>query len=195
MSEGVGRKTDLTEELRGMIKQSILDGNNLKKTSEFCFNKLEEFNNLIEEERKKELANFTQKIYNWNYNNYLNISEKIEGWRRDRKLMLAEKNIEEMLLMDDQNTRVIENKKKGDYEITFRDSSLTRIKADISKFVAETLGKNNYAKRQELSGKDGKDLIIPIYGGRSNISKHDRNEKDISVDEENKGGIGGNIGE
>lgn len=35
----------------------------------------------------------------------------------------------------------------------------TRVKADITKFVAERVGKAKYSTRTELSGIDGKDLI------------------------------------
>jgi len=42
------------------------------------------------------------------------------------------------------------------------DTSLLKVQADVSKFVAETVGKNKYSKRTEVTGKDGKDLPQPI---------------------------------
>lgn len=132
----VGRPTDLTDELLIKIKELVLDGKNLK-----------------------EIANIIQipevTIYTWHSRNYLDFYQKVENWKRDRKLMLAEKNIEEFLLMDTINTGA---SKKGEV-FEYNDSGLVRVKADISKFVSETLGKDNYSKRSELTGLDGKDLI------------------------------------
>lgn len=127
----VGRPTDLTDELIKKIKQSILDGNDLKRTANICG---------IDE----------QKLYNWNYLNYLNISDKIEGWKRDRKLMLAEKNLEAIMCLG-----------VGDKETM-------RTVADVSKFVAETLGKQSYSKRNELTGAEGRDLKIEIVNYANN---------------------------
>lgn len=126
----VGRPTDLTDELVKNIKRHILDGKNLKETANACG---------IDE----------QKLYNWNCDNYLNISDKIEGWRRDRKLNLAERNIEEILT------------------IGLSDKDLVKTVADMSKFVSETLGRNNYSKRTETDlttkGKEiaGFNYVIP----------------------------------
>jgi hypothetical protein len=45
---------------------------------------------------------------------------------------------------------------------------LLKIKQDSAKFVAERLGKKKgYSTRQEVTGADGKDLPVPIYGGLS----------------------------
>lgn len=35
------------------------------------------------------------------------------------------------------------------------DASVARIKADVAKFIAETVGKAKYSKRTEMTGKDG----------------------------------------
>lgn len=154
-----GRPTDMTSELVKKIKQSILDGNDLKTTAKICG---------IDE----------QKIYNWKYDNYLNISDKIEGWKRDRKLMLAEKNIEEFLTMTDTNIKETE---RGIKE--FKDSQLTRIKADISKFVAETLGRNDYSKRNELSGPNGKELQPVLVKFINNKDDADDNQHTAGIQE------------
>jgi len=144
----VGRPTDLTDELLKQIKECILEGKNLKQTAEKCFENLEEFKNLTQEEKEKELANFTQKIYNWHYENYLNISDKIEGWKRDRKLILAEITSDTI-----QTLPIVDENGKLDKE-------LLKIKQKESEFIRETLGKKDYSKRTELTGKDGKDLIV-----------------------------------
>ncbi len=132
MPTKVGRKTDLTPELVKKIRQSILEGNDLKKTASIC-----------------EIDQ--QKLYNWNCDNYLNIGDKIEGWKRDRKLMLSE-NVSEVVLtlpyIDEETGKI--------------DKELLKLKQKEAEFVRETLGKTNYSKRSELTGKDGTDLI-PEY--------------------------------
>ena len=131
-----GPKTKLTKELFRKIKQSILDGNDLRKTAKVCD---------IEENT----------LYGWSSDNYLNISDKIEGWKRDRKVILATKNLEEMLQMDAENSRV-----NNDGEVDkFTDTGILRVKADMTKFTLETLNKENYSKRTEQTGAGGKDLI------------------------------------
>ena len=140
MSEKPGRKTDLTRELLKQIKESILDGNDLKTTAKVCG---------INEGT----------FYVWHSDNYLRIADKIEGWKRDRKVILASNNVEELLQISDNQNRKYVNKKGTEVTIEGRDSQLTRVKADMSKFVLETLDKENYSKRSELTGKDGDSLI------------------------------------
>jgi len=157
----VGRKTDMTPELIKEIKQSILAGNDLKTTAKVC-----------------EIDQ--QKIYNWHYDNYLNIRDKIEGWKRDRKLILAEKNIEDFLEMKTMNTGTT---KKGDV-FDYNDSSLVRIKADISKFVSETLGKKTYSKQLNTDiTTDGEKILGINYikpDGRDNNSANTKATPSIS---------------
>jgi hypothetical protein len=69
--------------------------------------------------------------------------------------MLAERNIEEILEMETINYA---KNKLGDL-VEVNDTQILKVKADMSKFVSETLGKDKYSKRSELSGVDGKDLI------------------------------------
>jgi hypothetical protein len=40
------------------------------------------------------------------------------------------------------------------------DPAIARIKADVSKFVAETVGRAKYSKRTEHTGKDGGAIVI-----------------------------------
>lgn len=45
-----------------------------------------------------------------------------------------------------------------------------KVKADITKFVAKTLGKEKYSERQEIVGRDGKDLIPEESKRRSEVA-------------------------
>lgn len=83
-------------------------------------------------------------LYRWSCDNYANISDKIEGWQRDYKLLRADKNIDKILDLD------------------IDDKDFTKVVADMSKFVKETLDKPNYSKRTENTGADGKDLTITV---------------------------------
>jgi fructosamine-3-kinase len=147
-----GRPTNLDEELLREIKQGVLAGLDLKQIAV-----------------QSEIPEST--LYTWHSDNYLSIADKVEGWRRDRKLMLAEKNIEEFLEMSTQN---IMNKEGNLIEQT--DAALVRVKADISKFVAQTLGKKDYSQRNELSGPDGKELPAPIL---NYVCSNNGNKEDI----------------
>lgn len=134
MTENVGRPTDLEDDLFRKIKEAILEGKNLREVAAAV--------------GKPESV-----IYDWSSKNYKGFADKVEGWKRDRKLMLAEKNIEEILTMS--TVAMPETSEK----MVRVDCGLLRIQADVSKFVAETLGRNNYSKRSELTGKNGESLI------------------------------------
>jgi|GEM_PF-4926131 len=129
MSEKVGPKTKLTDELFKEIKRSILDGNDLKETAKIC-----------------EINEGT--FYVWHSNNYLNLADKIDGWKRDRKLMLADITSDTI-----QTLPVFDDNGKLDKE-------LLKIKQKEAEFIRETLGKQHYSKRSELTGKDGEALVI-----------------------------------
>ena len=124
MSE-VGRNTILTDDVFRKIKECILNGMNLKQSAEVCG---------ISE----------QNFYDWNHDNYLGFADKIDGWKRDRRVKLAEVNVDEFLLLDTE------------------DSQKLKVKADITKFVLETLDKDNYSRRQENTGKNGEQLSLNI---------------------------------
>lgn len=122
-----GRPTELTKEMLRKIKQGVLDGLNLKEIAK---------SGGITEEL----------IYHWNSINYkgsgeVGLGDLLDGWRRDRKLLLAERKLKDIL------------------EFSVSDKETLKVQADISKFIAETLGKKNYSKRSEVTGADGKDLI------------------------------------
>lgn len=131
-----GRPTDLTEEMFDKIKQSILDGNDLRKTA-----------NII--------GKSEDVLYQWHSKNYSGLADKIEGWKRDRKLMLANRNIEAILCLG------------------ISDKETTKVVADMSKFVAETLGKDTYSKRSELTGANGGNIPVVITSEAAN--KYDIN--------------------
>lgn len=113
-----GPKPLLTDEVLKEIKQGILEGKTLKDIA-----------------RDSKLNEGT--LYVWHSDNYLNLADKVEGWKRDRKLMLADRNIEDIL------------------RLPTNDKDFVRTVADMSKFVKETLDKQNYSKRNELSGPGG----------------------------------------
>jgi hypothetical protein len=141
MSE-VGRNTILTEELVRKIRQSILDGNDLKTTAKLC-----DINELT--------------LYDWSSSNYLNLKDKIEGWRRDRKLMLAERNLEAILCLG----------------ISDKDS--LKVVSDMTKFTLETLAKKEYSKRTESDLTSGGK---PIYLPSQLIDKYDNTPSETSRD-------------
>ena len=128
-----GRKSTLNDDLFMKIKDCTLKGLNYQETA-------------------KEINISEITFYDWTRYNYMNICDRIDGWRRDRKLMKAERNIEDLLDMDETGEFVTK-----DGEIVRAESAAKiKIKADISQFVSETLGKNNgYSKRVEATGKDG----------------------------------------
>ena len=96
-------------------------------------------------------------LYTWHSDNYLNLKDKIEGWRRDYKLELADKNIEKIL------------------QLNVDDKDFVRTVSDMSKFVKETLDKDNYSKRTDITTK-GKELPTPILG--YDISKNNSDPED-----------------
>lgn len=65
-----------------------------------------------------------------------------------------------------------------------------KLKQDTAKFVASRLGKKNWSERQELTGKDGKDLPTPILGY---VSKDNSNRQGDEPQPEDTSSTGGNI--
>lgn len=49
-------------------------------------------------------------------------------------------------------------------------TQLLKIQSDVAKFIAETVGKATYSKRQEFTGKDGEKLVVEI--SREIAEKH-----------------------
>jgi hypothetical protein len=104
-------------------------------------------------------------LYVWHAKNYLDLSTKIENWKRDRKLMLAEVVIEETLTM----TPFSKVKRGTDVvDLEELNPALLKIKQDTAKFVAETLGKDTYSKRSELSGLNGGPIEVNVTEEQKN---------------------------
>lgn len=114
-----------------------------------------------------------------------NITDAMPEWLLenvgDMKLLnKAVKVLDETLDMDD----TFETDKG-----TRRDSSLTRIKQDSAKFVAERIGKKRFSLKSNLLDDDGKPIPIPIYGGISiksfEVPRHDGDQEALPTSEEN----------
>lgn len=86
----------------------------------------------------------------------------LEKVRTLNMLDKAEKVLNDMLEMDE-----VTVKKVGEVDVIVREPQLTKIKQDTAKFVAERVGKAQYATRTEHTGADGKDLPTPIYSGKA----------------------------
>ena len=124
--KGAGRNTTLTDDVLTKIKDCVIRGLKFREIA-------------------KELDIPETTIYTWSSDNYLDFATLVDNWKRDRKLILAVNNIEDILKMG------------------VNDKETIKVVSDMSKFVAETLGKDNYSKRNELTGKDGKDLTMQTF--------------------------------
>lgn len=58
------------------------------------------------------------------------------------------------------------------------------IRADITKFTLTRLAKGKFSERQELTGKDGKDLPVPILGNIKDVQDNNSNSQDSEVKKE-----------
>lgn len=112
--------------------------------------------NLKETAKVCEISEST--IYHWHCDNVAGIADKIEGWKRDRKVALADDRIEDILQLDP---------KEKEYTPSVLKASM---------FIKETLEKDYYSKRSELTGAGGKDLPTPIIP--VDVSRNDVNEED-----------------
>ena len=97
--------------------------------------------------KKKYAENITGQMPEW-------LSENLGDLKRLKK---AEKVLDETLEMDSKNRRII-----NDEIIETEEPALLKIKQDTAKFVASGLGKAKYGTRQEMTGADGKPLVIQI---------------------------------
>lgn len=157
-----GRKTLLTKEVFREIKKGILEGKQLQEIA-YSLN----------------LERAT--LYDWTALNYHNLATMIEIWKRDRLLMKSENVLADMIDMP----VLIEKSLSNDEVVVRTDPQLVRIKQDTAKFIAETLGKKDYSKRNELTGLDGERLFPkPLLGGQSNDTSNNSNEKAINFEEE-----------
>jgi hypothetical protein len=79
------------EEVLEKIKQSILDGNDLKETAKVC-----------------DINEGT--LYQYHSHNVSSIADKIQTWKHERMLRKAEKNIEELQDEEDKRIKLDANK-------------------------------------------------------------------------------------
>lgn len=134
----------------------------------YCNPKSPTFSNAVQSAIK---AGYTETYAN-------NITAEMPEWLLEnlgdtKRLLKAEKVLDEMLEMD---TEIEVETEEGGYTKT--DTGLVKIKQDTAKFVAERLGKQKYSTRNELTGKDGKELPTPILY----VQPHDIDKKDTSTD-------------
>ncbi len=90
-------------------------------------------------------------LYDWSYKNVSSLNDNMKTWRLMAKLKKAEQRAEEILSLPLQDP---------DGKI---DGSVLRAVQKEAEFIRETLDKENYSKRTENTGKNGKDLI-PLGG-------------------------------
>jgi len=89
---------------------------------------------------------------------------------RKRELMLvkAEKNLDEFLEMDIVNRGVTKDGKEI-YE--FDDTGKIKVKADITKFIAGTIGKKHYSPKSPLEDDEGKNILKPLADTMRKLSE------------------------
>ena len=84
-------------------------------------------------------------IIHWQWRNYKGFGDALRGWRHERMLAKAEQNIGEILAIPQTDNE-----------------GMLRIKSDMTKFVAETLGRKNYARKTETDVTSGGKPISSI---------------------------------
>lgn len=116
MAGEVGRNTILTDELVKQIKQSILDGNDLRTTAKVCG---------INEGT----------LYVWHSDNYLNIADKVLSWKHERMLKLAEGNLSDIMslgISDKDSLKVVADVSKFVSETLGKKSYSKSVNTDIT---------------------------------------------------------------
>jgi hypothetical protein len=98
-------------------------------------------------------------IESWKTRNYQGFSDRYDGYKREWLLKKAEENIPVLL-----------------------DSEDEKVMADMTKFVAETLGKQNYSKRSEFTGPDGQPIPILASMHVSPHLSHTQNSQALETD-------------
>lgn len=95
----------------------------------------------------KELEIDLKTFEHWIWRNYQGFADKWLTYKHERMLKKAERNLDEFLDMDPES-----NPKRE------------AVKADITKFVSETLGKKSFSKRTELTGAEGGEINLKWAG-------------------------------
>ena len=95
----------------------------------------------------------------WVWQDYQGFRRSLISWKKEKMLKKAEKVVDKSM-----------------------DSENEKIALDAAQFTLETLGKDEgYTKRQEMTGKDGKDLIpdeLAKAKSREALTEFLKNEKD-----------------
>lgn len=133
MSEKVGRKTDLTEDLFRQIKESILNGNDLRETAKVC-----------------DIPEST--LYTWHSDNYLNLTDKVLSWKHERMLKLAETNLEGIMglgISDKDSIKVVADVSKFVSETLGKKNYSKQVNTDLT------------SGGKELKGITGINYIVP----------------------------------
>jgi hypothetical protein len=86
----------------------------------------------------------------WKLLNFESFMDVYTTWKHEYMLKIAEINLERLMLSDEE-----------------------KISLDASNFVSETLGKRHYSKRVENDLTSKGESIIPILGGKTNVSSND----------------------
>lgn len=73
----------------------------------------------------------------WVYKDYNGFRTNLNDWKKERMIKKAEKVVDKSM-----------------------DSDTEKIALDAAQFTLETLGKLDYSKRTEMTGKDGEKLVI-----------------------------------
>lgn len=97
------------------------------------------------------------------------------------------------IIKDYQMLSKAENRLNEAMDIPVNDEKLGERSLKASMFVAETLGKQKYSKRNEHTGPDGKELPKPLLAYV--ISSNNSNQENNGTNKENQSGAGGNISE
>ena len=145
-----GAPTFLTDEVLLKIKEIVLKNGFLKEIAKQCDVKF-------------------ATVQFWYYTNYQELRTKIDLWRHERMLKKAEENIEEILDMEVSGFRF--NKAGGKIKVV--NGKVLEVKADMTKFVSETLGKKSYSKKLDELGNGNApitlNLINNYYGNNDSL--------------------------
>lgn len=93
----------------------------------------------------------------WKYTNFHNFSDLLLTYKHERMIRKAESNIEVLQESEDE-----------------------RVNLQANTFILETLAKNNYSKRNEVTGKDGQAILVMPT---ELIDKNETNESTITNSE------------
>lgn len=137
-----------------MAGKKNLDDRQIKFLSYYLDPKSETWNNALQSAIR---AGFSPKYANQIVSQNL---EWVNEGLRKREVMLvkAERNMDEILDMPTTNETLTKHGEK----VTYKDPKLIKTKADVSMFVAETVGKRYYSKKNMLEDPEGNNILIPV---------------------------------